>query len=288
VVGLPPGGAADAGARAVGLGMERIYGKPVVIENKPGGNFNISVRTVLAAPADGQTLLYGYGGYAAAQVAHRQFDLEKDLIPVSRVGYTSYYVLVRADSPYKTLDDLIQHARKNPGKLTYATIGPLGFEDLLMIQFKNAAKFSAMPVPYRGGPDAVNALMAGDVDFGLFVTTFATSFTSTGKTRALAVLEDKRQAELPGVPTMKELGFALQPINLWGGIFVRAGTPDAVVRNLHKTISESLAMKDVAEKLAGMGNVPWASESPEEFRALIRQELAWMGKAVEAAKRQGG
>jgi hypothetical protein len=161
IVGLPPGGAADIIARTIGTQMEKTLKQPVVIENKPGGQFVISVQALLNAPADGQTLLYIYNGYASVNATLKLFDLEKQTIPVAQVASTPIVLLVRNDSPHKSARELFAWARANPEKLNFATLGAGGVEHLKWRQMESAVGFKGNPVAYKGGPDSMQALLKG-------------------------------------------------------------------------------------------------------------------------------
>lgn len=167
IVGLPPGGSADVCARAVAGGMEGLLKQPILVDNRPGGQFKISMQALLNAPADGQTLLYIYNSYAAVQVTEKLFNIERETVPIMKVGTTPAVLMVRADSPFKSLQDFIAHARAHPGKLSYSTFGPAGIEHIKMAEIAKLAGIQCLPVPYRGGPDAITALLGGEIDICL-------------------------------------------------------------------------------------------------------------------------
>jgi tripartite-type tricarboxylate transporter receptor subunit TctC len=225
IVALPPGGAADGSARTMATVLEKSLKQTVIVENRPGGQFQIAMQALAAAPADGHTLLHVFNSFASVHAVQKLFDLEKQVTPVSTFGITPIALLVRGDSPHRSLQDLIGWARANPGALTYSTLGPGSVEHLKMAQIEQSAGFRGVAVPYRGGPD---------------------------------------------------------PMHYWGGYVVRAGTPTELVQRLHKELAAAAYDRAIVERTATNGGMPAASASPEEFRALISSEIAWMGEAAKA------
>jgi tripartite-type tricarboxylate transporter receptor subunit TctC len=281
IVGLPPGGAADIIARTIGQQMEKTIGQPVIIENRPGGQFVISVQALLNAPADGQTLLYLYNGYAAVNATLKLFDLEKQTLPVAQVASTPIVLLVRGDSPHKTARDLFAWARANPGRMNFGTVGAGGVEHLKWTQIENTMGYKGNAVTYKGGPDSMQALLGGEIDCLLTAGLFGKMYAPKGQARVLAVLEPTRWQDFPDVPTMAEAGVNVPPMTYWGGYVVKAGTPPAVLQRLFREITAAAVTPPVLERLAATGGMPVVSKSPDEFGRLLTSDVAWM---TEAAK----
>lgn len=281
VVGLPAGGSADVLARAMGVQLEASLKRPVIVDNRPGGLFKISMNALVSAPADGHTLLYIYNGYPAVQVIENVFNLQQETVPIMQVATTPIVLLVRADSPFNTLGDLIAHARANPGKLNYTTLGPAGLEHLKMAQILKAAGVQGVPVPYRGGPDMMNALLGGEVQLSMTAAIFAKSFAGAGKVRVLAVLGEKRWSEFPDVPTIREAGVAVQPIAYWGGLVARAGTPPEIVQRLQKEVSAALNAPKLIERFESTAHRTTPGSSAEAFRDLLESDVRWMTAAAK-------
>lgn len=281
VVGLPAGGSADVLARATGVQLESAFKQPVVIENRPGGLFKISMQALLSAPADGHTLLYIYNGYPAVQVMEKVFNLQQETVPIMQIATTPIVLLVRADSPFKTLGDFISHARANPGTLNYSTLGPSGLEHLKMAQIFKAAGVQCTPVPYRGGPDMVNALLAGDVQLAINASIFAKTFGKSGKVRVLAVLGEKRWSEFPDVPTIRETGVDVVPLEYWGGLVARAGTPPEIVERLQKEVRIALTNPTLIERFEGTAHHTTPESSAKAFKELIDADVRWMTSAAK-------
>ena len=281
IVGLPPGGSADVIARSLATGLEHALKQPVIVDNRPGGQFKISTQALQSAPADGHTLLYIYNGYAAVQATQKLFDLDTETVPIARVASTPIMLYVKADSPFKTLGDVVEWAKANPGKLNYGTLGPASLEHLKMAQIEKAAGIRGLPVPYRGGVDMLNAVLTGEVGITINASVFAKSFVPSGKVRALAVLDETRWKEFPDVPTIMQAGVAVPPLNYWGGVVARAGTPAPIVQRLYEALGEAITTPDVLERLRSTANDPALSTSPDDFRKQIRSDVAWMGDAFK-------
>jgi tripartite-type tricarboxylate transporter receptor subunit TctC len=262
--------------------LEKSLKQTVIVENRPGGQFQIAMQALAAAPADGHTLLHVYNSFASVHAVQKLFDLEKQVTPVSTFGITPIFLLVRGDSPHRSLKDLIGWARANPGGLTFSTVGPGSVEHLKMTQIEQSAGIRGVAVPYRGGPDQLKGLLGGEIDLMLSPAIFVKQFAPTGQVRALAILEPQRRSDFPGVPTAAEAGLAVSPMHYWGGYVVRAGTPTELVQRLHRELAAAAFDPAVVERSAANGGIPAASASPEEFRALLVSEIAWMGDAAKA------
>ncbi|MFO0235405.1 MAG: tripartite tricarboxylate transporter substrate binding protein [Burkholderiales bacterium] len=280
-VALPPGGAADVSARALQGPLEQAWKQSVIVENRPGGQFQIAMQALAAAPADGHTLLHVFNSFASVHAVQKLFDLETQVIPVTRTSITPIVLLVRGNSPHRTLADLVAFGRANPGKLTYSTLGPGSVEHLKMAQIEKAGGFQGVAVPYRGGPDSLKALIGGEIDFQITAGIFAKQFAPSGQVRVLATLEPTRWTDFPDVPTMAEAGVAVPPMTYWGGYVVRAGTPSALVDRLRADLAAAAVAQPVVERLAAAGGLPSVSPSREDFRKLIASEIAWMGAAAK-------
>jgi tripartite-type tricarboxylate transporter receptor subunit TctC len=276
IVPWPASGAVDVSVRAGVPALERLLGLPVVVDNRPGGQFQPALQVLAQAPADGRTLVHLTSGMVAVQAVHGAYDLLADLLPLTAVGDTSMVLMVGPRSPHKTLAELIAFGRANPGRLTYATSGQGSLEHLKIAQIEQAAGWRGLNVPYRGGPDMVKALIGGEVDFTIVATVFAAQFVPKGLVRVLAALDDRRLPELPDVPTLGQAGVNVSPLRIWGGYAVRAGTPEAMVQRLHAALVAAARDPEVAARLAPLGMTVFTSPAPADFSALIAADLAWM------------
>ena len=276
IVPWPASGAVDVSVRAGVPALERMLGQAVVVDNRPGGQFQVALQALALAPADGQTVLHLSAGMVAVQAVEGAYDLLTDVVPITAVGDSSMVLMVGPRSPHKTLADLVAYGRANPGRLTYATSGQGSLEHLKIAQIENAAGFRGLNVPYRGGPDMVKALIGGEVDFTIVATAFAAQFAPRGLVRVLAALDERRLPELPDVPTVVEAGVNVGPMRTWGGYAVRAGTPAPQVQRLHRVLVASAREPEVAARVAPLGMTVFTSAAPADFSALIAADLAWM------------
>jgi tripartite-type tricarboxylate transporter receptor subunit TctC len=280
VVGFAPGGPADGSARIIGEALSRSLRQPVVIENKAGAGGTIAAGAVAQAAPDGYTLLMASSGHAGNGVYYGNlpFDTVKSFKAVAGVSATPVVILVAASSPYKTLADLLDDARANPGKLSVATGGGATLTNLAAEVLKDTAKLRMVAVPYKGTGPVLTAVIGGEVQVGVDTVSGAIGLIRSGKLRALAVTSPKRSSVLPDVPTAAETkSLAGFDVNGWYGVLAPAGTPSEVVATLNRDINKALASPAVVEKLALLGADPIAG-STEQFNALLVSETArWTG-----------
>jgi tripartite-type tricarboxylate transporter receptor subunit TctC len=280
-----PGGFSDVLARLLGARLSESLGRPVVVENRAGGSGQIGAQEVLRAPADGHTLFMGHIGTHAINphiFDKLAYDPERDFMPVTLLVTVPNLLVVHPSVPARTVQELVAYARKNPGKLSYASPGNGTSGHLAAELFKARAGVDIVHVPYKGAAPALLDVMAGQVQ--LLFDTFAASLPQAraGKVRALAVTSLKRQAAAPEIPTMDESGFAGWDTGPWFGVMVRAGTPEPVVSRLNAEFVKALQAPEVREKLVAQGAVP-VGGTAEEFAAYIRAESARWGAVVQAA-----
>ncbi len=278
IVPLTAGGAGDVATRALALELENIWHKPVIIENKPGGLFQIGMNALAALPADGHTLLHLHNSLASVQAVQKAFDMKKALAPISLTMDAPMVLLVSGKSPYKSLDDLLKAARESPGKISYSSLGVGSVEHLKSEQLARTGNFKALNVPYRAGTDMVNGLIGGEVDFTLTASIFAQMYGPSGRVRVLAVIKDKRWDAMREVPTISEAGLPVAALNFWGGLAAKAGTSPAVLDRLFKDICTASMRPSVAARMSNNGSVPVVSESPRQFADFIQSEVSWMSK----------
>lgn len=281
VVGLPAGGAADVVIRALGQEMEKTLKQPVVIDNRPGGLYVPAVQAVASAPADGHTLLYINSSFVTVQVTQNRFDLLRQFMPLTKTGEAPSVIAVTASSPFKTLTDLVEYARKNPDALTYGTLGVGTVEHLRGVQFTEAAGIKARAIPYKGGPDMVNAVIAGSIAYTGINALTAGQLIAAGKIRALAATDTVRIASLPDVPTVGEAGVKMQTSRTWSGFVAHADTPAPIANRLFNELVRAMNSPQIKQTFAPMGVITSTSASPEEFRRLIASEAQWMGAAAK-------
>ncbi|BEP59051.1 tripartite tricarboxylate transporter substrate binding protein [Variovorax sp. V118] len=284
VVPFPPGSGTDVGARFFARKLGELAGQPVIVENRAGANGFIAVKAVTSAPADGYTLLMGSNSTLATNVAlfkQLPYDPVKDLAPVSTLMRSPIVLIVPANSPYKTLKDLIDAARAKPGQRTYAS-GSAAYQ-LMDELFADKAGIQLLNVPYKGAPDAVNATLSGQTDLGFSDITATMELLRGGKIRALAIAADQRLAGLPDVPTAQEQGIGGFSADTWTGVAVAANTPKPVVDKLSDMFVKILAMPETREFYAKQ-NVITMKGGQDELRDFQREQIA-VWKRIAAAAR---
>jgi tripartite-type tricarboxylate transporter receptor subunit TctC len=281
---FPPGGLVDVLARALGDEMAKSLGQPVIVENKPGAGGNIGADVVAKAAPDGYTLLMTSPGIQSInQFLYKTmpFDPEKAFVPVSMVADMSMLVAVHPKTGIKTLKELLEFARANPGKLNFGsagigTTGHLGQELLVHV-----GKFKVTHVPYRGAAPAVKDLIAGQIDGVVDNPPTVIAHIKAGTITALAVAAKQRLAVLPDVPTAAEAGLPGWEASSWFGLVAPAGTPPAVVGRLHSEVVK--AMKSpLMQKLSERG-MRMVGDSPDEFGRFIVAERKKWGEIIKAA-----
>lgn len=277
VLGLPAGGAADIVVRALAQELEQSLKQPVLVDNKPGGLFQIAVQAVASAPADGHTLLYLNSSFVTVQAVQKKFDLLRQFQPLTLTGETPSVLLVSANSRFKTMKDLVEYGRAHPDELSYGTLGVGTLEHLKSVQLTDAAGFQAKAIPYKGGPDMINAVIAGDIQFTGVNVFSALPFINSGKLRALVAMDSARIKALPDVPTINEAGVATSTTRIWSGFAVHAGTPAPIAQRLFKELVAAMNSPAIAKKYSPLGIMTTTSKSPEEFRSFIASEADWMG-----------
>ncbi|MEJ8850059.1 tripartite tricarboxylate transporter substrate binding protein [Variovorax rhizosphaerae] len=282
VVGFAAGGSADNLARLLAQKLGSALGQPVIVDNKPGAGGTIATAAVAASKPDGYTLLMVTSGHAgsAALYPKLSYDTQKSFEPVAKVGASPVVIVAPASAPYKQLKDVIDAARKSPGKLNYAAGGGGATTTSLAAEFlKNEAKIDMVMVPYKGSGPALTALLSGEVDLGFDIPSSALPHIKAGKLRPLAVTTKTRSSVLPDVPTVAEQGMSGFEVTGWFGVLAPAGTPTAVVAQLNKEINAVLSDPETKTKLQAMG-VEGAPGSPAEFGKLIASETQRYGDAI--------
>lgn len=287
VVPYAAGGSSDTRARQLGEKLAVILGKPVVVDNRPGGNGNIGTDFIARATPDGYTI--GIGNLAPLAVNRTLFpkltyDPQRDLVPVALIEKGPLVLVVSADkSPYKSLPDLIAASRAAPGKLSYASAGSGGAFHLAGEMFNIVTGTDGTHIPYRGGGPATNDLLGGTVHYMFDMVPAAIGYlkASPPRMRALAVASDKRLASLPDVPTFAELGVPNMVISNWFGVIAPRGTPQAIVARLNQAINKALQEPDLARRITEPGNVIGGG-SPEDFGAFIAAESQRWAQLIKA------
>ena len=284
IVPFPPGGVADTVARPVAEAMGRDLKQPVVIENKPGAGGGIGMAQVAKAKPDGYTILMSLASLTVLPEADKIFGREpmyqiNQLKPIARFTADPTVFAVRAEAPWKTLADFIEDAKKNPGKYTYGSSGNYGTMHVPMEMFAGAAGVKLAHVPYTGAGPAIVGLLGGQVDVVATGPATIVQHVKAGKVRALAHWGDMRLVTLPDVPSLKESGTNVEYAQ-WSGLFVPAGTPDAIVARLREAAKAAANDPRVKEVLLTAGSPIQYLDSPE-FQRYVDADAAKMSDVVK-------
>jgi len=284
VVPFGPGGVADLTARSVAQKMSESMGQSIVVDNKPGAGGVVASDTVAKAPPDGHTLLLMSNGTAVSVGLFKSlpYDTVKDFAPVSMLGYFDIAVLVPENSKFKTLKDLVAHAKAHPGTLNIGTINTGSAQYLAGELLKSSLGIDAQVVPFNGTPAVVTALRGGQVDAAVEILAPVMSQVSGKALRALAVMGDKRTPSLPDVPTVAESGVPKFNVASWNALAAPAGTPKDVLARLNKEANAALASPDVKKRLQDLGVEPRGS-TPEQQAKLLDSEIKRWSAVIQQA-----
>ena len=285
VVPFPPAGGTDVLSRAVAQAITNATKWVIVIDNKPGAGGNIGLDTAAKSPPDGYTIAMGQTANLAVNPAlysTMPFDPLKDFAPVALLSSQPLILVVDEKSPWKSLADLVEAAKKSPGKVNMAsssngTIGHIGGE-----LFQRRAGIRMTHIPYKGAGPVVADLMGGSVDCFFGNTQAVGGLVTSGRLRALAVTSPKRLGNFPNVPTVAESGYAGFEAATWSGLVAPAGTPAAIVETLNAAANKALASGEMKQKLYEDGSTPLGG-TPKQFAEFIRSEHAKWGAAVRDA-----
>ena len=288
LVPYPVGGIVDIVARSVADPMQADLGQPVVVEPKPGGNSTLATAMIPQAPADGYTWVMST--ISQVVVPHLQpvpYDALADFQPVALVAIATAVATVNPEVPVKTLAELVEYGRANPGKLNYLNPGNGSSIHLSAELLKHQYKFDMTSVPYRGIPPGMPDLLEGRLQVGMLPGPLALQHIQSGKLRALAVLAGQRLPALPDVPTFAEAGFADAQVMSWYTIAVRAGTSGAIVERRHASAMKALQGAETRDRLTKAGCEVPEPRSPADVMAMWKADYARYGKLVKEAGIKG-
>jgi tripartite-type tricarboxylate transporter receptor subunit TctC len=279
------GGNSDQRSRQIGRFLSTALNQPVIVDNKPGAGGNLGTEMIVRAKPDGYTI--GMGNFAPLAVnpgmfKDMRFDPVKDLAPVCLIEKGPLILMVKPDSPFNSVKDIIAAAKSKPGQLSFASGGIGGSHHLSGELFKSISGVNITHIPYKGGAPATVDLMGGQVDMMFEQMYSAAPSIRAGKLRALAITSKVRSPLFPNVPTMIEAGVPGFEVQNWQGLVVPAGTPAAIINALNATTNKALADPSIREQMLSQGN-EIGGGTPEQFAALVRSEAARWGKLVKAA-----
>ncbi len=286
VVGFPPGTSTDAVARILANKMAKDLGQPFIVENKPGVGGSLGAGIVARAKPDGYTLVLS----ATAPMninphvyKSLPYDAGNDFEAVGQTTWLPYILVINNTKNIKTFQDLISYAKKNPEKLTYASIGKGTTSHLLMESLIKRTGTKMVHIPYSGSTQSQTDVIGGNVDMTFDTVVSAMPHVKSGKLNALAVSVANRAKLAPDVPTIQEQGIKNFNMGAWLGIFAPKGTPRAIVDKLHTELNKALSDKETNAKLVALGSEVVMSESPEAFKKMVQENYDTWGNIVKDA-----
>jgi tripartite-type tricarboxylate transporter receptor subunit TctC len=284
IVAFTPGSSVDIVGRIVAQKLSEIWGQPVVAENRPGAGGSIGSAAVAHADPDGYTLLVNSNAHCVnpAIYAKLPYDTLKDFTDISPLAIQPNVLTVRADKPYKTLQDLVNAAKANPGALNIGHAGIGSGTHLTTEKFIAASGIKVVEIPFKGTPEVIAAILAGDVEAYWAPASAAIGSIKNGKLRPLAVSTAKRSPQLPDVPAISETGLKGAEAPLWVGLWGPAGMPQEMVNKINADVHKALADPTVKERLVNGANDTMIM-SPKEFTALIHSEIEDYSRVLKAA-----
>ena len=285
IVPFAPGGTTDVLARLVAQKLTESLAQQFIIENKPGAGGNIGTELAVKSPADGYTLVMSFDGTMAINpntYAKMPFDPQKDLVPVANVAQVPLLIVVHPGVAAKSIAEFVALAKANPGRINYSSAGHGSTGHLTGELFRARAGIDIVHVSYKGGGQAVQDLLGGQIQMLVTALPTVEGHLKGGKLRALAFTSSKRVPGAPEVPTLAESGYPGIEVLSWYGILAPAGTPQEIVRRLNAEINRVLQAPEVRERLTVLGTEPTGG-SPEQFAQVIRADTARWAKVVSDA-----
>ncbi len=285
IIPWPPGGPAEALMRTVSLKMAEVLGQPLVLESRPGANGEIGTASVAKAAPDGYTILMSHLGPTAISPGLKKdlpYEPLKDFEPITQIIAGPTLLVVRNGLPVKSVKELLDYAKANPGQLSYASVGIASTTHLAGEMLNVAAGINTLHVPYKGSTPAITDMMGERVDFAFFGISGSIQQARAGQIRGIAISTLKRSPNFPDIPAVAETvpGFELSS---WYGMMAPAGTSKAIVQRLYQEVAAAVKKPDVIEWMKQNGLDPVGS-TPEEHAAYIRAETAKWAKALRDAK----
>jgi tripartite-type tricarboxylate transporter receptor subunit TctC len=280
VVPFAAGSGTDAVARIMATKMGSILGQPVIVDNKPGASAQIGAQLVASAKPDGYTLLMTTNTSHSANpylFQNLKYDPIKDFTPIARVGELPFVLTVNNDLPVKSVQELIDYAKANPGKLSYGTPNSTSLVSTETIMY--LTKIGMAQIPYKSSPQALTDLIGNQIQVYVVDTGSGMAMIKAGKVRPIGLTGNRPYAQLPNVPPIAKTiqGF---DIVSWNGVFGPANLPKPIVDKVNAAIQEALKNKEVQAKLAQLGFVVWPSKNPQDFAQYVSDQMAFWGKLI--------
>ena len=284
IIPFPAGGVTDLAGRLIAQKLSEKLGQQFYIENIAGAGGNLGMAQVARAPGDGYTMLLSSSSVTVNPSLYQKmpFDVEKDLIPVTKAGGSPNSWLVNPSFPAKNMKDLVELFKKEPGKYSVGSPGAGTTPSLSIEQLKHDLKVNFVTVPFAGGGPMTQSLLGNHVPISCGAIGNSVALIKEGKIRALGITDKRRLETLPDVPTLDELGIKDQEAETITGVFVPAGTPKEIVNLLQKEISAIVKSAEIKPRLLEMGVVP-EGDSPESFAAYVKADIAKWKRVIETA-----
>jgi tripartite-type tricarboxylate transporter receptor subunit TctC len=285
VVPGSPGGTTDFSGRLIADALGRAIGQPVVVDNKAGANGNIANISVARAKPDGYTLLVAYSGYQAGSphlFKKLGWDPIKDFAPVAMLTRAPQLIAVRPGLPVNSLQELIQYAKANPGKLNYGSAGSGSIQHIAGELLGQMTGISMTHIPYKGAAPAVQDMLGGSVDLVITAPATLISQIQAGRLKGLAVASSKRLASLPNVPTAAEAGLSGYELDSWFALYAPAGTPPEIIRQLNGEVNKILQMPEIRRRAEEAGTTVDIM-TPQRLAEFTHSELERWGKVIKDA-----
>jgi tripartite-type tricarboxylate transporter receptor subunit TctC len=287
IIHFPPGGPTDFVGRALAQKLTEAWKQQIVVENRPGASGIIGIETVLRAPADGYTLLFGTGGSLALAPALNPklpYDVFKDLAPITLVVINPQILVVHPSLPVRSVNDLIKLAKAKPGQINYGSVGPGSPQHMGMELLKSMAGINLVHIPYKGTAPAMTELIAGQISAMFNSMPSVLPHTASGRLRGIAVGSAKRSPAAPDIPTVAESSPSLKGFQYvtWYALLAPTGTPRDVIAKINAESVKALSQPEMVQRLSSQGAEP-APGTPEELAKFMRDEFEDWKKVIKSA-----
>ena len=283
IVPFPPGAFNDTLGRTISAELSKTLGQPMVVDNRPGGNSVIGTEAAAKSPPDGYTLFGAALPFSAIQSLYKtSFDVTKDFAPITLAGFSANLLVAHPSFPVNSVKELVEYARKNPGKINYGTSGNGTSVHLAMELFKSMTQTHMLHIPYKGSAPVVADLIAGQVDVMFDNMPNVIGHVRAGKLKPLAVSTAQRSPLAPEIPTVAESGVPGYELSAWFGVLAPAGTPRDIIARLNAEIVKLLNSPEVKDRFLKQG-VEVRTSTPEQFSTFLNGEVARWAKVVQDA-----
>ena len=290
IVPQAAGSGVDLQARVLAQKMGELWGQQGVVENRPGANAIIGMDAVAKANPDGYTLIYApVSALTGNQFIYKKlsYDTIRDFAPITQTVANPLGAVVSPTSGFKSLKDVVERAKANPGQLNYGSFGIGNLTHLMGVLLSIAADIKMMHVPYRGQTPAITDVLGGQIPLAFTTTAGTTDLVESGKLNLLATFGETRDEQFPNTPTPTELGYSGVVVVGWAGLLAPAGTPPEIISKLHSGMAKALAMPDVKDAILKQGSKAVSSSTPAAFEAYIKSESQKFHAVIKAAGLEG-